>query len=206
MNNASAISLSSTVDTSVKKYDLMNQVNTRGTWMVSKHAIPHLIESAKRGRNPHILNLSPPLDMKEKWFGPHVAYTIAKFGMSMCVLGMAAELRPYGIAVNALWPQTGIDTAAIANIVAPGQLATTRKPEIMADAAYIIMNQESKAYSGNFTIDEDVIRSQGIRDLSCYKTDPRTPDDSLMPDFFIPDNYKFTWPPKKVVSSATPKL
>lgn len=201
VNNASAIMLTDTENTPLKRYDLMNQVNARGTWLVSKHCLPHL----KKASNPHILNLSPPLTFEERWFEPHVAYTMAKFGMSMCVLGMAGEFRKYGIAVNALWPRTAIDTAAMAMIPGAEEMSSQlRKCEIVADSAYVILNQDSKSYTGNFAIDDDVIRSQGIKDLDVYSVVPGTKN--FMPDFFIPDNHKTNPPPKKVLKQATAKL
>ena len=149
VNNASAISLTKTPDTDMKRYDLMHQINGRGTYLVSKYCIPHL----KKSSNPHILNLAPPLDMKAKWFGPHLAYTMAKFTMSMCVLGMAEELKADGIAVNGLWPRTAIATAAVKNVLGGEELMNiSRKPEIMADAAYEIFIKDSKEFTGNFAL------------------------------------------------------
>ncbi|KAI8868281.1 short-chain dehydrogenase/reductase SDR [Ramicandelaber brevisporus] len=182
VNNASAISLTSTDDTTMKKYDLMHQVNTRGTYMVSKYAVPYL----RKSKNPHILNLSAPLDMDVKWFAPHVAYTMAKFGMSMCVLGMAEEFRDDGVAVNALWPLTIINTAALQAI--PGaseQIAQGRVPEIMADAAHIILTKDSKTFTGNFCVDEIVLREHGVQDLRKYLCDPKADEEQLIPDFFV---------------------
>mmetsp|Transcript_26092 Transcript_26092/g.44887 ORF Transcript_26092/g.44887 Transcript_26092/m.44887 type:complete len:304 (+) Transcript_26092:36-947(+) len=199
INNASAISLTNTTDTSVKRFDLMNDINCRGTWLVSKLCIPYLIDSAKAGRNPHILNLSPPLDMREEWFAPHVAYTMAKYGMSMCVLGLAGELREHGIAVNALWPRTSIHTAAVANLFAPEAIRRSRKPEIVADAAYVMLNQDSRDYSGNFAIDDAVLHSQGIADLAPYANDQTLREGEYMLDFFLPKDYTFRLPPKKVL-------
>ncbi len=179
VNNASAISLTPTLQTSMKRYDLMHQVNIRGTFLVSQTCIPHLLQA----ENPHILNLSPPLNMDEKWFAPHVAYTMAKFGMSMCVLGMAGEFRRQGIAVNALWPRTTIATAAVQNLLGGDELSRrSRKPEIMGDAAYIIFNRPSKEFTGNFCIDDEVLESAGITDLSEYAVDPSV---ELAPDFFV---------------------
>ncbi len=181
INNASAISLTPTVDTDMKRYDLMNQVNARGTFVCSKATIPYLAKSA----NPHILNLAPPLDMKARWFANHVAYTMAKFGMSMCTLGMAAELKPQRIAVNSLWPLTTIDTAAVRNVLGGDAMAkVSRKPEIVADAAAEILNRPSSECTGNFFIDEEVLRDAGVTDFSQYAIDPDSP---LMPDFFVPD-------------------
>ena len=182
INNASAINLTKTEATPAKRFDLMFDVNVRGTFLSSQAAIPHLRESAKAGRNPHILTLSPPLSMKAKWFQHHVAYTMAKYGMSMCVLGMSEEFRKEGIAVNALWPRTAIDTAALQMI--PGvDTAACRTPEILADAAYIILNRESKGCTGNFFVDDELLASEGITDLDKYSVVPGTKDFLL--DFFL---------------------
>ena len=182
INNASAINLTKTEATPAKRFDLMFDVNVRGTFLTSQAAIPHLRESAKAGRNPHILTLSPPLSMKAKWFQHHVAYTMAKYGMSMCVLGMSEEFRKDGIAVNALWPRTAIDTAALQMI--PGvDTAACRTPEILADAAYIILNRESKGCTGNFFVDDELLASEGITDLEKYSVVPGTKDFLL--DFFL---------------------
>jgi len=182
INNASAINLTRTEATPAKRFDLMFDVNVRGTFLTSQAAIPHLRESAQAGRNPHILTLSPPLSMKAKWFQHHVAYTMAKYGMSMCVLGMAEEFRKEGIAVNALWPRTAIDTAALQMI--PGvDTAACRTPEILADAAYIILNRESKSCTGNFFVDDELLASEGITDLDKYAVVPGTKDFLL--DFFL---------------------
>jgi citronellol/citronellal dehydrogenase len=182
INNASAINLTKTEETPAKRFDLMFDVNVRGTFLTSQAAIPHLRESAKAGRNPHILTLSPPLSMKAKWFQHHVAYTMAKYGMSMCVLGMSEEFRKEGIAVNALWPRTAIDTAALQMI--PGvDTAACRTPEILADAAYIILNRESKGCTGNFFVDDELLASEGITDLEKYSVVPGTKDFLL--DFFL---------------------
>ena len=182
INNASAINLTKTEATPAKRFDLMFDVNVRGTFLTSQAAIPHLRESAKAGRNPHILSLSPPLSMKAKWFQHHVAYTMAKYGMSMCVLGMSEEFRKDGIAVNALWPRTAIDTAALQMI--PGvDTAACRTPEILADAAYIILNRESKGCTGNFFVDDELLASEGITDLEKYSVVPGTKDFLL--DFFL---------------------
>ena len=179
VNNASAINLTTTESTEMKRYDLMHQINTRGTFLCSKLCIPHL----KKAANPHVLNLSPPLNMEERWFAPHVAYTMAKFGMSMCVLGMAGEFKHAGIAFNALWPRTTIATAAINNLLGGGQMMkASRKPEIMADAAYVIFNRPSRECTGNFFIDDKVLESTGKTDLSEYAVDP---SQKLMPDFFV---------------------
>ena len=182
INNASAINLTKTEATPAKRFDLMFDVNVRGTFLTSQAVIPHLRESAKAGRNPHILTLSPPLSMKAKWFQHHVAYTMAKYGMSMCVLGMSEEFRKEGIAVNALWPRTAIDTAALQMI--PGvDTAACRTPEILADAAYIILNRESKSCTGNFFVDDELLASEGITDLEKYSVVPGTKDFLL--DFFL---------------------
>jgi citronellol/citronellal dehydrogenase len=182
INNASAINLTPTLQTPAKRFDLMFDVNVRGTFLTSQAVLPHLQESAKAGRNPHILTLSPPLSMKAKWFRNHVAYTMAKYGMSMCVLGMAEEFKRDNIAVNALWPRTAIDTAALAMI--PGvDTAACRTPEILADAAYIILNRPSGECTGNFFVDDEVLASQGITDLDKYSVVPGTKDFLL--DFFL---------------------
>jgi citronellol/citronellal dehydrogenase len=182
INNASAINLTRTEDTPAKRFDLMFDVNVRGTFLTSQAAIPFLRESAEAGRNPHILTLSPPLSMKAKWFKNHVAYTMAKYGMSMCVLGMSEEFKRDGIAVNALWPRTAIDTAALQMI--PGvDTAACRTPEILADSAYIILNRNSKECSGNFFVDDEVLASEGITDLEKYSVVPGTKDFLL--DFFL---------------------
>ena len=182
INNASAINLTPTEATPAKRFDLMFDVNVRGTFLTSQAAIPHLRESAKAGRNPHILTLSPPLSMKAKWFQHHVAYTMAKYGMSMCVLGMSEEFRKTGIAINALWPRTAIDTAALQMI--PGvNTAACRTPEILADAAYVILNRESKNCTGNFFVDDEVLATVGVTDLEKYSVVPGTTDFLL--DFFL---------------------
>ena len=182
INNASAINLTRTEDTPAKRFDLMFDVNVRGTFLSSQAAIPFLRQSAEAGRNPHILTLSPPLSMKAKWFKNHVAYTMAKYGMSMCVLGMSEEFKRDGIAVNALWPRTAIDTAALQMI--PGvDTAACRTPEILADSAYIILNRNSKECSGNFFVDDEVLASVGITDLEKYSVVPGTKDFLL--DFFL---------------------
>ena len=179
VNNASAISLTGTLATAMKRYDLMHQINARGTFACSQACLPHLLKA----KNPHILNLSPPLDMKEKWFAPHVAYTMAKFGMSMCVLGMAGELRAEGVAVNALWPRTVIATAAVQNLLGgDATIHGSRTPEIMADAAHVILTRPSRECTGNFFIDEDLLRSSGVTDFGKYQT---VPGAELIPDFFV---------------------
>jgi citronellol/citronellal dehydrogenase len=182
INNASAINLTRTDQTPAKRFDLMFDVNVRGTFLTSQAALPHLRKSAEEGRNPHILNLSPPLSMKAVWFKNHVAYTMAKYGMSMCVLGMAEEFKRDGIAVNALWPRTVIDTAALQMI--PGIDASAgRTPQILADAAHIIFNRDAKDCTGNFFVDDMVLASEGITDLEKYSVTPGTKDFLL--DFFL---------------------
>ena len=182
INNASAINLTRTEETAAKRFDLMFDVNVRGTFLTSQAAIPFLRDSAEAGRNPHILNLSPPLSMKPKWFKDHVAYTMAKYGMSMCVLGMSEEFKRDGIAVNALWPRTAIETAALQMI--PGvDTAACRTPEILSDSAYIILNRNSKECTGNFFVDDEVLASEGITDLEKYSVVPGTKDFLL--DFFL---------------------
>jgi len=183
LNNASAISLTGTLETRMKRFDLMFGVNVRGTFLCSQACLSHLKLSAVAGRNPHILTLSPPLNMDPKWFAPHVAYTIAKYGMSLCVLGMAEEFRGDGIAVNALWPRTLIATAAVAMI--PGareQLDRARQPSIMADAAHAILNRDARATTGNFFIDDEVLRDAGVTDFDRYAVKPGMP---LLPDLFL---------------------
>lgn len=182
VNNASAISLTGTLQTDMKKYDLMNGINARGTYMVSRACIPHL----KKAANPHILTLSPPLDMSAKWFAPNVAYSIAKYGMSLCTLAWAQEFRKDGIAANALWPRTGIATAAIKMIGGDALMNQSRKPEIMADAAHVILCKPSREYTGNFAIDDLVLYENGMRDFSHYAVVPGTT--KFMPDFFVPDD------------------
>uniref|UniRef100_A0A914DY31 Hydroxysteroid dehydrogenase-like protein 2 n=1 Tax=Acrobeloides nanus TaxID=290746 RepID=A0A914DY31_9BILA len=179
VNNASAISLTGTLETSMKRYDLMHNINTRGTFLMSQKCIPYL----KQSKNPHILNLSPPLLMEPQWFANHVAYTMAKYGMSMCVLGMHEELRSDGIAVNALWPRTAIWTAAMDMLSAGGGASGSRKPEIMADAAYAILSRNSREFTGNFVMDDDILREEGVTDFTKYAMDPSAP---LMMDFFVP--------------------
>jgi citronellol/citronellal dehydrogenase len=182
INNASAINLTKTDQTPAKRFDLMFDVNVRGTFLTSQAALPYLRQSAKDGRNPHILNLSPPLSMKPIWFKNHVAYTMAKYGMSMCVLGMAEEFKRDGIAVNALWPRTVIDTAALQMIPGIDALAG-RTPQILADAAHIILNRDSKECTGNFFVDDLLLASEGITDLEKYSVTPGTTDFLL--DFFL---------------------
>lgn len=178
VNNASAIFLAGTVETPMKRYDLMHQVNARGTYATTQACIPVLAKAT----NPHVLNLSPPLSMKARWFAPHVAYTMAKYGMSMCVLGMAEELRARGIAVNALWPRTVIATAAL-NLLGGDETAKRgRTPEIVADAAMAILKREARACTGNFFIDDEVLRAEGVTDFARYAVKP---GEELMPDFFL---------------------
>ena len=178
VNNASAIALLDTEHVSMARFDLMHQVNARGTFLVSKTCLPWL----QKSDNPHILALAPPLQMKEKWFAPHVAYSMAKYGMSLCVLGMAGEFREHGIAVNALWPRTTIATAAVNMLGGDELIMHSRKPEIIADAAYVILTKPSREFTGNFCIDDTVIEGEGITDLSVYAVNPGLP---LAPDFFV---------------------
>ena len=182
INNASAIQLTNVTDTEMKRYDLMHQINGRGTYMVSKYCLPHL----SKATNPHILNLSPPLDMSSKWFSGTVAYTMAKYTMSMCVLGMAAEFAEKGIAVNALWPRTAIATAAVQNHLGGDEIMRlSRNVDIMADAAYEILTKDSKMFTGNFCIDDLVLHAAGVKDFTKYAN---VPFGELMPDFFVPDD------------------
>lgn len=182
VNNASAISLTDSQATDMKRYDLMQQINARGTFMVSKFAIPYLEKSA----NPHILMLSPPLDMKEKWFAAHTAYSMAKFGMSLVVLGLAGELRRKGIAVNALWPRTTIATSAVQNLLGGDSLMrASRKPDIIADAAHEVFTTPSRELSGKFLIDDTFLYERGVRDFDHYRVDPSV---ALAVDFFVPDD------------------
>ncbi len=182
VNNASAIQLTGTLQTDIRRFDLMNQVNMRGTFLTSRACIPHL----KQASNPHVLMLSPPLDMSPRWFGNHVAYTMAKYGMSMCVLGMAEEFKDEGIAFNALWPRTGIATAAIEFALAGEEgLRHCRTVDIMADAAHAIFTSPACECTGNFFIDDVLLYEKGERDFDKYRVDP-TKD--LMPDFFVPEN------------------
>uniref|UniRef100_A0A6B2EDS1 Hydroxysteroid dehydrogenase-like protein 2 n=1 Tax=Phlebotomus kandelakii TaxID=1109342 RepID=A0A6B2EDS1_9DIPT len=180
VNNASAISLTPTEQTDMKRYDLMHNINTRGTFLVSKECLPYL----KKSNHAHILNISPPLSMAPHWFGPHVAYTMAKYGMSMCVLGMSHELKQQGIGVNALWPRTAIYTAAMDLLTGGGESKYYRKPEIMADAAYAVLCREPRTTTGNFFVDDEVLKSAGVTDLKPYACDPEYAD-QLMPDFFL---------------------
>ena len=179
VNNASAISLTGTLDTPMKRYDLMHGINTRGTFLTSKICLPHLVKAS----NPHILNISPPLAMLPRWFGPHVAYTMAKYGMSMCVLGMAEEFRNVGVAVNALWPRTSIATAAVHNLLGGDEAVRhSRKPDIMADAAHAILTRSSRECTGNFFVDDDVLREAGVTDLDRYAMEPGA---TLRTDIFL---------------------
>lgn len=197
INNASAISLTDSQRTEMKRFDLMMGINTRGTFMVSKYCIPHLTKAA----NPHILMLSPPLDMKAKWFEHSTAYTMAKFGMSMCVLGLSGELRRAGVAVNALWPRTPIATAAVGNLLGgEAVVRASRKPEILADAAHVIFNKPSREFTGQFCIDDQVLFDAGVHDFEPYRVDPSVP---LLSDFFVPDD---DVPPPGVKVMAMPSL
>jgi citronellol/citronellal dehydrogenase len=192
VNNASAIALTPVAATDMRRFDLMHQINTRGTFMVSKYAIPHLAKA----QNPHILMMSPPLDMVEKWFAPHTAYTMAKFGMSMVVLGLAGELRAQGIAVNALWPRTTIATSAIQNLLGGDEIMRcSRRPDILAEAAHRIFAKPAASFSGQFLIDDTFLAAEGVTDFELYRVDPRAP---LMSDFFVPDD--IAAPPGVVVA------
>lgn len=192
INNASAIQLTGTLATDMKRYDLMHQINTRGTFLVSKMCIPHL----KKSDNAHILNLAPPLDMKAKWFKGHVAYTMAKYGMSMCTLGMSAEFEKDGIAVNSLWPLTAIDTAAVRNLLGGATVAKmSRSADIMADAAHAILTRPSRECTGSFFIDEEVLRAEGVTDFDQYAPGA---EGALAADFFVPDEV-FDNSPTKVM-------
>jgi citronellol/citronellal dehydrogenase len=182
INNASAIHLSGTLETPMKRFDLMHQINTRGTFVCVQKCLPYL----QKAVNPHVLMLSPPLTMEARWFGPHVAYTMAKYGMSMCVLGMAQEFKGAGIAFNALWPRTAIATAAVRNLLGGGDaIARSRTPKIVADAAYAILLRDSRSCTGRFFIDEDVLREEGLTDLRAYQVDQDIAPEELIPDFFL---------------------
>jgi len=197
INNASAISLTPVQATEMKRFDLMMAINTRGTFLVSKSCIPHL----KKASNPHILMLSPPLDMRTKWFAPSTAYTIAKYGMSMCVLGLAGELKADAIAVNALWPRTTIATAAVGNLLgSEAMIRASRKPEIVADAAHAILARPAREFTGQFCIDDSVLAAEGVTDFEPYRVDPSVP---LMPDIFLPED---DVPPPGVVLGERPAL
>ncbi|XP_011207525.2 hydroxysteroid dehydrogenase-like protein 2 [Bactrocera dorsalis] len=184
INNASAISLTSTLETDMKRYDLMHNINTRGTFLVTKECLPYLLKS----KHGHILNISPPLVMSPHWFSTHVAYTMAKYGMSMCVLGMAEEFRSQGLAVNALWPRTAIYTAAVEMLQGAEASQYSRTPEIMADAAYAILCKNPNTCTGNFFIDEEVLIEEGVQDLKRYARFPENAD-NLISDFFLPEKY-----------------
>ncbi|MEO1014319.1 MAG: NAD(P)-dependent oxidoreductase [Pseudomonadota bacterium] len=182
INNASAISLTGTLDTPVKRWDLMHQINSRGTFLVTQKCVPHL----KKADNPHMLTLSPPLDMSPKWFAPHVAYTMAKYGMSLCVLGMAEEFRKDGVACNALWPRTAIATAAVEFALGgDAMIKGSRTVEILSDAAHMMLTKPSREFTGNFIIDDTFLYENGVRDFEKYRVDPST---KLFPDFFVPDD------------------
>jgi citronellol/citronellal dehydrogenase len=197
VNNASAISLTPSQATDMKRYDLMTGINTRGTFMVSKYCIPHL----KKAQNPHILMLSPPLDMKPKWFAHSTAYSLAKFGMSICVLGLSAEQKSAGIAVNALWPRTTIATAAVGNLLGgDAMMRASRTPEIIADAAHAIFTKPSREFTGHFCIDDKLLYADGVRDFDRYRVDPTV---TLMSDFFVPDD---DVPPPGVTVQALPSV
>jgi len=197
VNNASAISLTDSQATDMKRFDLMMDINTRGTFMVSKYCIPHL----KKADNPHILMLSPPLDMKQKWFEHSTAYTIAKFGMSLCVLGLSGELKAAGVAVNALWPRTTIATAAVGNLLGgDAMMRASRTPEILADAAYMIFTKPSREFTGKFCIDDKLLYAGGVRDFEPYRVDASVP---LMSDFFVPDD---DVPPPGVTVTPLPSV
>jgi citronellol/citronellal dehydrogenase len=195
VNNASAISLTPAAATDMKRYDLMHSINARGTFLVSKTCIPHL----RKGANPHILTISPPLDMNVRWFAPHVAYTMAKFNMSIVALGLSGELAADGIAVNALWPRSTIATAAVKNLLGGDALIRrSRTPEIMGDAAHLILTQDARTFTGRFAIDDTLLYAHGVRDFEKYRVDPGV---ELAPDFFVPDSIP---PPPGVVIAAPP--
>ena len=177
VNNASAISVTGTLATPMKRYDLMQDINTRGTYLCSQACLPNLLRAVK----PHILTISPPLNLNPRWFGPHVAYTISKYGMSMCTLGLAAELADKGVAVNSLWPRTTIATAAV-EMFFPQALASSRTPEIMSDAAHLLLTGDSRSTTGQFFIDEAVLRTAGVTDFERYAVTPGTP---VSPDIFL---------------------
>jgi len=182
VNNASAISMTDTGHTPMKRYDLMNGVNARGTYLCTQACLPHLKKAAAAGRNPHVVNMSPPLSMKQHWFAPHTAYTMAKYGMSMCTLGHSGEFARYGIAVNSLWPRTAIATAALQMI--PGvDVNMCRTPDILADAAYFILTSDAKSTTGNFFIDDELLAAHGVTNLDKYAVKPGTKN--FIPDFFV---------------------
>ena len=183
INNASAISLTNTAETDMKRFDLMHQINTRGSYLCSKLCVPHLARSS----NPHILMLAPPLNVTERWFAPHLAYSLAKYGMSLCVLGLAGELRMQGIAVNALWPRTVIGTAALQVAMTgrdSGERRRVRKPEIVSDAAHAILTKSSREFTGQFCLDDEVLRAAGTTDFTQYR-DAAVREEDLLPDFFL---------------------
>lgn len=191
VNNASALGLTNTSDTEMKRWDLMHQINARGTFLCSKMALPHL----KKAENGHILNIAPPLNMNPRWFGGHVAYTMAKYGMSMCTLGMAQEFRADGIGVNSLWPETAIATAAVKNLLGGDKMIrASRKPEIVADAAYIVLTSNSRECTGNFFVDVDVLRDAGVTDFEQYAIEP---GQKLMRDFFLDEPTNSVAPKEK---------
>ena len=181
INNASAIHLTDTVNTPMKRYDLMHGINVRGTFMLSQKTIPHL----KNGDNPHILTLSPPLDIDRKWFGMTLAYTTAKYGMSLVAHGLAEELGKFGVASNCLWPRTSLDTAAVRNVIGAELVKGSRKPSIYADAAYAVLKRDSNENTGNFYLDQDVLEEEGVTDFTDYAVDPES---KLVSDFFVDDN------------------
>jgi citronellol/citronellal dehydrogenase len=182
VNNASVLSPTGTLETEMKRYDLMMAVNTRGTFLCSKACIPHL----KKSSNPHVLTLSPPPSLEARWFAPHVAYTISKFGMSLLALGMSEEFKKDGIAFNCLWPKTMIATAAVQYMLGGEEsIRKSRKPEMMADAAYAVLSRDSRTCTGNFFVDEDVLKEEGVRDFSSYQFDPSLSPEELIPDFFL---------------------
>lgn len=182
INNASVIDLSSSLDLAEKKYDLMQDVNVRGTFMLSRAAIPFL----KQAENPHILSLSPPLNLSPKWLGGHTGYTLAKYGMTMATLGMAAEFSEAGIAANALWPETTVATAAVQfSLGGDNMMRVSRTPEVCADAAYVVLTKPASEYSGQTLVMEDVLRAEGVTDFAKYAAVPGTPDDQLFPDIFL---------------------
>lgn len=201
VNNASAIFLRGTMDTPGKRWDLMHNINARGTYVTTRACLPHLLAAAEKGRNSHVLNISPPLNMSQRWFKDHVAYTMAKYGMSMCVLGMSGEFEGRGVAINALWPRTGIATAAIEFITGDSSMKYCRKPEIMADAAVAIFrrNSKDKKNNGNFYIDDEVLAQDGVKDFDQYAVCPGEP---LMPDFFLDDPIPTNLPKEALTGHA----
>lgn len=195
VNNASAINLGGTEAVEMKRFDLMHQVNARGTFLCAKYALPHL----KKAANPHILTLSPPLSMKARWFGPHLAYTLAKYGMSMCTLGLAEELKADGIAVNSLWPETTIATAAVQNLLGGDALVKrSRTPQIVADAAYLILTRPAQQTTGNFFLDVEVLKTAGVIDVSSYSVEPGQP---LQLDLFLDGWFEGKTPEQRVAAS-----